>query len=142
MIVHLSRARMPSPPAWQNAIRAAGFSVEIDTDFDVDEFSGFLPCTVEGREAGFEYYASPWAPLDATFDEEPEEVPPGTDFFVTLATSSSPREFAASIAASSVLCRMSGGQLTDPQAGKSWSGDAALDWAKTEFAALLRDLKK
>jgi hypothetical protein len=57
LIVYLRRSAMPSPSAWQQAIRATGLSVELDHDFDPDTFSGFLPCKLRGAKSGFEYFA-------------------------------------------------------------------------------------
>jgi hypothetical protein len=37
----------------------AGFPAALNTDFDVESFSGFLPCLVNGAVSGFEYFASP-----------------------------------------------------------------------------------
>ena len=56
--VYLRRANMLSPKAWADAIRAAGFPVDLDMDFDVERHSGYLPCRYEGRESGFEYFFS------------------------------------------------------------------------------------
>ena len=33
-------------------------SLDLDTDFDVDTFSGFLPCTYDGKPAGFATHSS------------------------------------------------------------------------------------
>jgi hypothetical protein len=38
--------------------------MELDTDFDVKAFSGFLPCKYVGEDAGFEYFR------DAVTDQE------------------------------------------------------------------------
>lgn len=57
LIVYLRRSAMPTPDQWQQAIRKAGFPVELDTDFDVDTMSGFLPCQFRGVTSGFEYWS-------------------------------------------------------------------------------------
>src|SRR5262249_31747700 len=48
LIVYLPRASMPTPARWAEAIRNAGFPVELETDFDPDTAIGFLPCRYEG----------------------------------------------------------------------------------------------
>ena len=59
LIVYLRRSAMPTPAAWQQAIRDGGFPVKMDTDIDPDTFSGFLPCELRGAVSGFEYFAAP-----------------------------------------------------------------------------------
>ena len=55
--VFISRHRMPTPEEWQKQIDAAGFPLQLSTDFEVETtFSGYLPCTIYGEEVGFEYY--------------------------------------------------------------------------------------
>src|SRR6202030_1973183 len=88
LIVYLRRSAMPSPSAWQQAITATGLPVEIDTDFDPDTFSGFLPCKLRGAASGFEYFPGPMSPAEAS----ELSAPPGSDFSVTLITHSDLRE--------------------------------------------------
>ena len=46
--VLLAGARMPTPAQWAETLRTHGFDVELDTDFDVRDFSGFLPVSTKG----------------------------------------------------------------------------------------------
>ena len=130
LIVYLRRSAMPSPSAWQQAIRDAGFPVELDADFDPDTASGFRPCQYRGAVSGFEYFASRLLPADAA------EVgaPPGSDFSVTLVTHSDLKEFACSAVAAGALAQASGGLLVDPQSGESFPAAEAMAWAAEQFA--------
>lgn len=132
LVVYLQRGKMPSPAAWHSSIVAAGFPVALDTDFDVDSFSGFLPCPVNGEISGFEYYASTVSPDDV----EELELAPGTDFSIQFCIGSQPLELISALAASSVLAEVSGGSLRDPQAGESVPADSAVGWAKAQLAQL------
>jgi len=132
LIVYLSRSAMPSPKQWQQAIRDAGFPVELDTDFDVDSSIGFRPCRFRGGEAGFEYFS---APVEESERAE-SQVPTSYDFSVTLATHSDLREFASSLLAAGALCHASGGLLVDPQSGESCPSEQALEWTSQQFAEL------
>lgn len=107
-----------------------GLPVEIDTDFDVDEFSGFLPCRLRGVPSGFEYFASRLSPAEAV----EANAPAGADFEVTLVTHSDLSEFACSAAAAGALAQASGGLLVDPQAGESFEAADAAVWAAEQFA--------
>jgi hypothetical protein len=126
LIVFAARAAVPSPTDWQRAIEAAEFPVTLDTDFNVDTFSGFLPCTFRSLAAGFEYFASALSPEEGADAGAPE----GTDFQVTLVTHSDLREFATSLLAAAALCHASGGLLVEPQSGEEIKADRVLDWAR------------
>jgi hypothetical protein len=135
LIVYLRRSAMPTPAGWQQAIRGAGFPVEMDTDIDLDTFSGFLPCKVRGVASGFEYFAGQLSPGETT------EVgaPPGSDFSVTFVTHSDLREFACSAVAAGALAQAGGGLLVDPQSGESFPAADAVSWAAARFAETERD---
>ena len=130
LIVYLRRSAMPSPSAWQRAIAATRLLVELDTDFDPDTFSGFLPCKLRGAQSGFEYFAGPLSPAEAT----ESGAPPESDFLVTLVTHSDLREFACSAVAAGALAQASGGLLVDPQSGESFPAADAIGWAIQQFA--------
>jgi len=138
LAVYLQRSAMPTPVAWQEAIRNAGFPLEIDTDFDPDSFSGFLPCKLRGSDQGFEYFASPMSDVEAA----ELGAPPGSDFSVLLATHSDYADLACSIAAAAALAHASAGMLVDPQSGESFSAQDALAWAAQQFAEAERLSKR
>ena len=50
----LMKDSVPGPEAWQRAIDELGFGLTIDPEFTPLESSGFRPCTIAGRESGFE----------------------------------------------------------------------------------------
>jgi hypothetical protein len=59
LYVFLNKADMPTPGQWQQAISKSGFDLRLDCDFDQFTFTGFLPCKLQDRTTGFEYYFSP-----------------------------------------------------------------------------------
>ncbi len=132
LIVYLRRSAMPTPARWQRSVGDAGFPVELDTDFDVETFSGFLPCKFRGADSGFEYFST------SVDERERAEAgtPSGVDFAVTLATHSDPREFASSLLVSGALCHVSGGRLVDPQSGESISSERVLGWVREQLSGL------
>ena len=135
LTVYLRRSAMPTPSAWQDAIAASGLPVELDTDFDPDTFSGFLPCTIRGAASGFEYFADELSADDAAELDAPQ----GSDFSVTLVTHSDLKEFVCSAVAAGVLAKVSGGLLFDPQSGDSIPADEALAWSIEQIAAAERE---
>lgn len=138
LIVYLRRSSMPTPARWQQAVHDAGFPVELDTDFDAETFSGFIPCKFRGADAGFEYFSA------VVSEQERAEsgAPPGADFAVTLATHSDLREFASSLVAAGALCHVSGGLLVDPQSGESCSPEQVLAWVGEQLSDLESHLNR
>jgi hypothetical protein len=130
IFVYLIRHDMPNPTDWRDAIVSAGFPVALYTDFDVDSFTGFLPCPVNGKISGFEYYVSNIDPQHAAR----LQLARGTDFAVQFSIGARPLEVVSALAASSVLAALSSGTLNDPQTGETVLGNAAVDWAKSELA--------
>ena len=136
--VFLSCSQMPTPVRWAQAIADAGFDVQLGSDFDVDGFTGYLPCKNSGVDSGFEYFSGE---LSAADREELElGLPDSSDFSVTFCTRSDVREFMTSLIAAGVLCSISAGTLLDPQSGVSLQGDTVLDWVRSEIAACQDDL--
>jgi hypothetical protein len=130
VFVHLERSRLPSPAKWQQAIYDAGFPVELDSDFVPDAMSGWLPCKLEGADVGFEYYANNLSPEEA----HEVEAPAKADFCVFLSAHSDVRNVACAAIVAAALAKCSGGELTDPQLGKSFAPDDALVWAAAQLA--------
>jgi hypothetical protein len=127
LTVYLTRSAMPSTRDWAQAIVDAGFPAELDAEFDVDSFSGFLPCRYGHADAGFEYFSGPIEFVDEL------ELPEDFDFSVTFATHSSLREFASSAVSAAVLCSLSQGILVDPQADVAVSASDAILWAREQL---------
>lgn len=138
--VYLRRSNMPTPEAWAKAIRAAGFPIDIDTDFDAESFSGFLPCRYDGQESGFEYFVSTVAERKAE-DEGLETTGLGDrDVGVSFVTHSSLRELAAAVAAAGVLCAQADGVLHDEESDERVSASNALVDAREMIASIGEDL--
>lgn len=138
--VFLAGERMPTPEQWAAAIRAHGFEMDLDPDFDVRDFTGFLPCKYKGHDAGFEYYfdAVDWDADPGESDEELRKAVAGRDSYVSLVTHSSWHEFATSVIASGVLCAISDGVLIDD---RPISASAAIAWAKEGERTVEAELK-
>jgi hypothetical protein len=132
LIVNLRHSSLPSQAGWQQAIREAGFPVEFKADFDADAFCGFLPCELEGKEAGFEYMPTWMTPAEA----EEVDAPAGTDFSVTLNSHTHLRDFVCAALAAAALAKASDGELVDPQIGKSFAPADAIDWAIQQLRGL------
>ena len=124
LTVYLPRASMLTVRQWADAIVESGFPMELDSKFDVDAFTGFLPCRYENSSAGFEYASGPIEYVDEL------ELPQEFDYSVTFTTHSDMRELASSVVSAAVLCSVSGGVLVDPQADVAITADDAIEWAR------------
>jgi hypothetical protein len=134
LVVYMARPAMAEPNAWARAIVDAGFPAELDSDFDVETFTGFLPFPYDGVEAGFEYFSGPVSP------EEADGLPSNVDFSVTFATGSRMRDLASSVVSAAVLCVLTGGVLLDPQAGMTVTAGEAMAWARSMLEGIATDI--
>ena len=139
--VYLRRGNMLAPKVWAQAIRAAGFPMEMDTDFDVEHLSGFLPCRYDGHQAGFECLFSTVAEMKAD-DEEDEGLADigDRDVAVSFVTHSSMRGLATAVVAAAVLCARADGVLHDEEAGEFVPASDALADARELLASMADDL--
>ena len=124
--VYLKRCNMPSPEQWHKAIHDAGFAVDLDADFDVETFGGFLPCPVDGKVSGFELM---FRECDRQEIKE-SGLPPDFDFTVVFSMGNNPLEMISVLIASGVLAQLSEGWLVDPQVGQSIPANEALEQAR------------
>jgi hypothetical protein len=58
----LERDKVPARKPLQQAIDALGFSLKLDADFAPFETAGYLPCDLDGEDAGFDLRFKPMAP--------------------------------------------------------------------------------
>jgi hypothetical protein len=137
LVVYLQRASMPTPKQWADGIRATGFPVDLEFDFDPDTATGFRPCKYAGVLSGFEYYSGRLSSAEC----RELAAPSSCDFLVTFTTGSDLREFATSLIAASVLSQMSNGTLLDPQEGVQYPASDVLAWARKQLASFKADIK-
>lgn len=138
--VYVRREKVPSPTAWSAAIRAAGFPLEIHTDFDVERLSGFLPCVYDGRSSGFEYFFST---VDQIREDNEDCVLPDVgerDIGIAFVTRSSTLGLATAAIAAAVLCEMTDGILHDEEADELVDAKNAMADARALLASLGNDL--
>ena len=133
MRVFLDPVRMPTPAVWAREIRARGFAMDLDVDFEPNTFSGFLPCVHQGQPAGFEYFYQP----DVELDTDQRAAAGERTLEVSFATHSDMRELVSSMIASAVLAVLSDGIVWSDEAGESYSGAAALDIARETEAEVV-----
>ena len=80
----LLRAKVPARKPLQQAIDALGFALKLDADYAAFETAGYLPCDLDGEDAGFDLRFK-----DAESDSE------GRDVALACKWGGDPREEAA-----------------------------------------------
>ena len=128
--VYLARSRMPNPSDWASAILASGYEVELEAEFDVDTFHGFLQCKYKEHLAEFEYDADPLTDND----REALALPDDYDFVVSILSGASPQEFIPALIAAGILCSQTGGLFFDPRSGDRVPAVSALGMLKDKVA--------
>lgn len=110
--VFLERSKLPTADAWSRAIRAHGFALELPADVTLQSLDGYLPCTHQGKPAGFECLA-----LSVTQYLAEQEVAAGDprrraigsrDLALSFVTHSDLRDLASATIASAALAQIAG----------------------------------
>jgi hypothetical protein len=104
--VHAQAALMPELAALQQAIKALKFNLTVDEGYVPFETAGYLPCTLEGEDAG----------VDMRFERD---VPgtDGRDALMKLKWSGDPREHLSALILAAAMVHAFGAQVLDPDKG-------------------------
>ena len=138
--IFLNRSDMPMPTSWQQSIDDCGFTLRIDTDFDPLQFTGFLPCSLDDHQTGFEYYLWP----------KEEVAAPGTylvpavkdyDSVVTFVWDGNLREMIAVTMAAGALAASCFSVLHSPEDDSIVGGEKALGYAREQIAEARKFLR-
>jgi hypothetical protein len=134
--VYFDSRKLVSAHEWNKAIKDFGFEMELDTDFDAESHSGFLPCKYQGDESGFEYYYT--QELDGIEDIE-SDIVGARNAATEFITHSDLKELATSVIAASVLCKLTDGVLFDD--GNWVVAEQAIDWGKEQIGEIQQHIK-
>jgi hypothetical protein len=132
LYVFLNKSEMPSPALWQEAIKASGFDLQLDLDFDQFTFTGFLPCVLDERSSGFEYYFSPKTDVAAP---DTYLAPPTAAFdsVVSFISGSGLEELSTVLIAASTLASTCHSLLHVPEDDSTITGIHALSYARQQL---------
>ncbi len=134
--VYLRRSSLPTSTDWALSIRTAGFEMDLPTDFDLAEMSGFLPCTYGGHEAGFEYWFDEASSLE--LDDELRGSLGERDVAISFVTHADMRSLVTAVIAAAVLAATCDGIVHDEESDEVLLASEALASAReleTEVAA-------
>jgi hypothetical protein len=98
----LNRSQIPGRPALQAAIKALGFKLTLEEDYVPFASSGYLPCTLDGEDAGF------------TLRFAASDEIAGKDSAITLQWGGDPREQASVMMVAAALAHNFDAVVRDP----------------------------
>ena len=128
--VFLDRDRLPAASDWARAIREAGFDVQLPAEFELESYSGYLPCPDE--RTGFEYYLESFSAPTLEIGDAGARAIGQRNTVATLRFSGRTSDRMAAVAAAATLTVMTDGVLFDTEPGHFIGADAALAWARSE----------
>jgi hypothetical protein len=123
--VLLKRSRLPSLASWQAGLDGSGLGVKIGGKFNPVEDSGFVPCTYNDSETGFEFFLGSRDDLIESYPEMKLK----TEAFDTSATfvwSGDLSECASALSSAAILTQLSDGLMYDPQEDQVFGGSEAV----------------
>lgn len=128
-ILYIERGNLPDRATHQKAIDATKIGVALDHDYAPFAVEGYLPCTFDGEDAGFDIRFSerdPAAPVSPSL----AEAIGGRDVQIAIKWSSDPREKIAALAFSAALAVDFGAVAHDPDKDEIIPATALLKQAK------------
>lgn len=115
LIVYLNRKDVPVRKPLQAAVDELGFKVTLDHAYAPFETEGYLPCTLDGEDAGF----------DLRFQDVAEDVSPalkssleGRDASMKFRWAGDPREQLAALTVCAALVKQFGALAHEPEKDK------------------------
>jgi hypothetical protein len=138
MSVFVEEARVPTAIKWADAVRASGFDMDLDCDFDVHSFGEFLPCTYAGEDGGFEYFWEATSELE--LEDEVAKKVGCRDVVISLITEADMRGLMTSTIAGAVLCVLTDGVLWDTEANELIPAADVLRWARDMETRIKKEL--
>jgi hypothetical protein len=130
--VFLQRKDVPERAALQQSIKALKFNLSLDDAYAPFKTAGYLPCTLEGEDAGFDLRFKDIEPANAPKPAELGE----RDIEIALKWSGDVREMASAAIVSAVLAKEFGALVYEPEAAVFISADDLIAKAKKAVSTL------
>lgn len=129
-ILYLDRAAVPDRAAHQAAIDGLKIKLTIDDGYVPFEAEGYLACTLDGEDAGFDIRFSPRDPSAPLPPALAGEIG-ARDVSIALKWSSDPREKIAAFVFAAALVESFGALVQDPDADALIGGASLLKQARS-----------
>jgi len=109
------KEKLPSFESFQHSISKVDDKLSVDEEFSILEHEGFVPCTYDGKECGFEYWIDDVnEELLEDWELSAEELS-GRDICITFTTRSDYTDLISSALSSSMLCHIADGLTFDDE---------------------------
>ncbi len=131
---YLLRKDVPARKDLQKAIDGLKFKVTLDDGYAPFKSSGYLPCTLDGEDAGFNIKFQ-----DVAADAAPANLKSsldGRDVEIAVKWSGDVREYIAAMAVCAALVNNFGAIVHDPDGDKVYASDAFIEKAKEAAASI------
>lgn len=129
LVAYLHRSGVPDRAALQAAMDALKLKLTLDDGYVPLRSSGYLPCTLDGEDAGFTIrFRDVDAGLGAGLD--------GRDVAVDIKWSGDPREKVSALGVCAALAGGFGALVHDASAGTPLDADALLARARAELEGM------
>jgi len=128
--VLFSRPLLPTVQLWQESIRANGFQMELHSALDPAGHSGFVPCVLQGKNTGFEYYLEDANDIKEAYPELSQDTG-RYDCVASCRWGADFDECAVAIMAATALTTVVHGLMYDPQGNARFESADALSYART-----------
>jgi hypothetical protein len=131
LTAYLKRDEVPSRKALQGALDPLGFKLVLDDDYVPLKSRGYVPCTLDGEDAGFDLRFQ-----DVEAEAQSKLALAGESVAMAFRWGGDPREELAALVVVAALARCFGAVVAEPGAGKAFSADALLEKARQRAKAL------
>lgn len=125
----LARADVPARKALQQAVDGLKLKLSLDAAYVPFETSGYVPCTLDGEDAGFDLR---FQDVDAALQEKAGD----KDVALAFRWGGDPREEASVLIVCAALANNFGGLVHEPDADRLIAADALLAKARKAAASL------
>lgn len=134
-IAYLERHRVPDHQALQEALKNLRFRLSVDDTYAPFESSGYLPCTLDGEDAGVDIkFSDSAAPLAA--QPQLRQQIGQRDTAILLRWGGDPRERASALILGAALAHSFGALVQQPQEAVLRTPDQLLEEAREAFTQL------
>jgi hypothetical protein len=131
LTAYLLRSAIPPRAAMQAAIDALHFPLKLDADYVPFATAGYLPCALDGEDAGFDLrFNAPPTDLSSSL----QAAIGARDTALSVKWSSDPREEGAALMFCAALAHAFGALVHDPTADMLLSSDQLTARAREAFA--------
>ncbi|HEY8139309.1 MAG TPA: hypothetical protein VIF61_15815 [Methylocystis sp.] len=132
-IAYLNREDVPARKPLQAAIQQLGFKLALDDSYEPFETKGYLPCTMDGEDAGFDLR---FQHVEEGLSSNLSSAIGGRDTAMKFRWAGDPREQFAALAVCAALVEKFGAIVHEPEGDRLLALDELLEKARKASESL------